>query len=288
MRDWEGNRTDEIDALHYLLTAFKEDWKAASICFAALFLLGGAGVLFTLKTTYSSRVVLPLTPSVEALVKTEAVLDPVLRSPPFAGQRMPIEEARKELAEIVSVSPELVAGSGVRVITVPGETPERAHAILQELLDSVLAASVPRGTSRELLLERINNQTTAIANLKALADALVGNAKTVKGGSEGEQYSRAMVSLVSDIAVKENELGQSRSNLRGMQPGDVIVPPTIATQSNPKHLLAKLTVVTTLAIALTTAFVILLNQRRRRYSLPKRAMLSLAARDRIATISSRI
>lgn len=235
-----ASRTDEVDALHYVGTAFREHWKHALICFTTLFVLGGAGVLCSAKATYSSRAVLTLAPSIEALVKTEAVLDPVLQNPPFNQQQIPIELIRKQLADSVTVSPELATGSALRALSVSDETPEQAHAVLQQLLKSLFAASVPRGTSREFLLERIKNQTTALTNLKALARSLQENARTVNGGSEGEQYSRAMVALVSDIASKENELWQLHNSLLGMQPSDVIVPPTIATMPNPKRLPAKL------------------------------------------------
>lgn len=272
-----GSRTDEVDALHYVVTASGEYWKNALVCFTTFFVLGGAGVLFTAKTTFSSRAILPLTPSIEALVKTEAVLDPVLRKPPFNKQQIPIELARNQLADRVTISPELATGSTIRAISVSEETPEQAQAVLQRLLKSLFAASVPRGTSREFVLERIKNQTTALTSLKALAQSLQENARTVEGGGEGQQYSRAMVALVSDIASKENELWQLQNNLSGMQPGDLVVPPTLATIPNPKRLLEKLIVVATVAVVLTLAFVILLKQWRERYPLSKRTKPSSQA-----------
>lgn len=171
--------------------------------------------------------------------------------------------------------PELIAGSGVRTISVSGDTPEQARAVLQVLLESQFAASVPRGTSREFLLERIKNQAAALTNLRTVARSLQENAKTVEGASEGEQYSRALAALVSDIATKEIDLWQLHNSLRGMQPGDVIVQPTTATIPNPRRLLEKLIVVATLALALTLALVTLRRQWRR-HSSSGHAKLSIA------------
>jgi hypothetical protein len=263
-----ASRTDEVAALHYVGTAFREYWKQALICFTALFAIGGAGVIWTAKTTYSSRAVLPLSPSIEALVKTEAVLDPVLQKS-FSHTQIPVELARERLADVVTVSPELATGSSIRAVSVSDETPEQARAVLQQLLESLFAASIPRGPAQQFLVERIKNQTAALTRLKALEQSLQESARTVKGGNEGEQYSRAMVGIVSDIASKENELWQLQNSLLGMQPSEVIVPPTISTVPNPKRLLAKLTSVATVAAALTLAFVILLKQWRHRY--PPRA-----------------
>ncbi|WGR92959.1 hypothetical protein MTX26_23950 [Bradyrhizobium sp. ISRA443] len=273
-----SNAADEVDVLHYIVTAFREDWKPALLGFATLLLLGAAGVMVTLKTSYSSRAVLSLPPSVQALIKTDAVLDPVLKNTHLKELPVPIEVARDRLADAVTVSPELTAATGLHWISVSDETPEYAHAVLQQLIESLFAASMPRGTSREFILEQIRNQSAALSNLKALARALQEKAKTVEGGSEGERYARAMVALVSDIANKENQLWQLGNNLRGMQSSDIIVPPTVATIPNSRQLWAKLVVVLTFASLLTFGLVLFLHEWRRRYSRLQRA-LSVASTE---------
>ncbi|WGR73868.1 MULTISPECIES: hypothetical protein [unclassified Bradyrhizobium] len=87
MAGLEPRRIDEVDALPYLVSVFMEDREIALICFITLFLLGGAAVLLTAKTTYSSKAMLSLTPYFEALIKTETVLDPVLQNPSLIGSR---------------------------------------------------------------------------------------------------------------------------------------------------------------------------------------------------------
>ncbi|WP_439369442.1 hypothetical protein [Bradyrhizobium sp. DASA03120] len=260
MGSFSDERPNFAEALTHLLAILAVYWKAFLIGYVGLAAAGVAIALLTSHPQYSSRMVLPLAPTARALIKTEAILDPVALEAHMAAELSNLPNARGELADKIVVSPELAPGSGIYSVTVTDQAPQRAQEILQVLLAHVLATSKPTGSVRIALLQEIETLKNALADLKKLAQALSGNANRVKGGDEGEQYARAFVSLVSEIAAKENRIAELERGLEGLKPDDVLLRPTLANQPDRANLRAKIGLAVSCSFLLMFGAILLRHQ----------------------------
>jgi hypothetical protein len=252
---------NDMDRAIYILTILRTDWKIFLRGYVVLTAIGVMIVFLTLlQTKYSSQMILPLSPTVQAQIKTASILDPVATTTHLAAESANIDDARRKLAEKLIVSSELTTGSGIYSITVTDQTPQRAQAVLQSVLAQVIAASKPTGRARASVLQQIETLKRALAELNGLAQTLNEKASHIKPGVEGEEYARALVSVVSDIAMKENKLWELQSSLEGLQAGDVLLNPTLATLPEPRGLGAKLAIALVSPLLLMFGFVLLRHE----------------------------
>jgi hypothetical protein len=255
-----------VRTMIYITSIIRAGWKTGLRGFVSIVVVGIVIVFLTLHPKYLSRTVLPLSPNVRVLIKTEAILDPVVATARLDMKWSGTEAARRRLASQIDISQELITGSGLYALTVSDETPQRAQNILQELLAKVLVASKPTGTARANALQEIERFKRSLGDLNALAQTLKENANRVKEGSDGEQYARALVALVTDIAAKENRISELQNWLEGLQPADVVLQPTLATLPESTNLLTKLSIVLIGAFLFMLGFLLLRHQWRQEHS----------------------
>ncbi|MGX4803521.1 hypothetical protein [Bradyrhizobium guangdongense] len=249
-----------LEKLNVLLTSF----KILVLGTAALIALGFSSVLLGHKLEYASSMVVPLTSRTRAVIKTGAVLDPVIRSTHLGIDFPHIEVAREVLQRRLVISQELSPGSGLYSLSFTDQTPEQAQAVLNQFLAQIIALSKPVGTARVDTLQQIESLKQTLFDLKSAAAAITANANKEKGGSEGEMYARALVVLVSEIATKEHTLWTLQNGLDGLRLEDIPVKPTLPSLPEPAGTLRKLTVVAIGSFCLMALVVLIRHERKGR------------------------
>ncbi|MGX4803518.1 hypothetical protein ACWAUB_12615 [Bradyrhizobium guangdongense] len=189
---------------------------------------------------YTSRMILPLGARVLGLIKSDAVLNPIIGR---ETSRVVSEDQRMYLANKISVSAEMAQGSGLYNVSALGRTPQEAQDILQRILDQVLKLSRPSGAWRDKILAEIELLKRSIDESKKLSAKLNDNLEHVTTGSEGEVYARAFVFLLSDIRQQEHRLLDLDESLQGLREEDIVVRPTLAVTPEPQGLWRKLILV---------------------------------------------
>ncbi|MCS3765340.1 hypothetical protein [Bradyrhizobium centrosematis] len=228
----------------------------------AFAIIGGIPVFVTNPRIYESHMVLPLGPRVLGLLKSEAVLDPVVES--ITG-RPPTESDRRSLANSIAVSAEMSRASNLYTVGVEAKSPGEAQSVLERILKEALKVSKPSGSSRDKIEQEIRSLDETVADLRKLSNRLNDNAEHVSAGAPGEMYARAFIFLLSEIRVQEQRLLQLKDELEGLRVDDVIVRPTLSSAPKPQRLVWKLTVVAVAAF-LFVCLVILIRDEWRRSS----------------------
>jgi hypothetical protein len=147
----------DLEWLIAKLTLLAQDWK--TIVLGTLLLTSASTLAYFLvaQSTYSTRMVAPLSPEVRALISAGVIGNGAL-----------------------AVSPELAAGSQLFIVTLSDTTPERAEANMQEALSQIVTASKPsRGTMQRILAE-IDAENRAIAELRSFSPAAAISASITK------------------------------------------------------------------------------------------------------------
>jgi hypothetical protein len=115
-------------------------WKLVAIGTAILTAAGIAGTLLLTKPVYSSHMILPLTPTLRAIVQAGLIEG----------------AAASEL------------GSNLYSVSVSGPSPEETEATIKKALDQITARSKPTGTTRDRILKQINLLESAIREIGAV------------------------------------------------------------------------------------------------------------------------
>jgi hypothetical protein len=252
----------EIEWLIQKLEIVRAAWKLILIGFLTLSVLGATALYAIAQPTYSSHMVLPLTPNLEALIYTDAILAPALRklrSANTSGVTMEREGIASKL-----VVTELKKGSGLFSISVTDHSAQGAQDILNQLLAEIAIVSKPSGSSLASAQQQIEAQKRALAELKELSAVLKENASRAKGGSDGEQYTRSFVVLIAEIAAKEQRIWELQTFLEGFKLEDVVVPPNLASRPDAASFSRKLALILLLSLLLPVCFVLLRDLWRRR------------------------
>lgn len=227
-------------------------WKLVLAGGAAIALVGGALVCTLNPPTYTSRTVVQLNSRALGLIKTSAVLDPIIRgetSEPVS------ERARESLARSIEVSREMGKGTSLYTISVDGQTPQEAQATLEKILQQLTVLSKPSDTRREKIRAEIESLSSTITGLKRLSSTLNKNAEQASVGSQGRTNRSSSAFLMSDIRVQERQLLELRESLEGLHADDVIVRPELPMEPEPQGLLRKLLIVAGAGFLLMGLFV---------------------------------
>ncbi|WP_439369440.1 hypothetical protein [Bradyrhizobium sp. DASA03120] len=265
MNEWGGRKLFPKVTACIGTEILPKKWGVFLLGYLSLVIIAITVVSLIAEPKYSSRAVLPLTDRARALIKTEAILDRVTRAAQLEKETLDLQSARKRLSDNLDIS-ELGSGSGLFLITFADGSPERAQAVLQQIITHVLGASKPEGTVRAALLQESANLKRASDELKSLAQTLERNSGNVKPGDEGERYARAFVSLVSDIAAKQNRIAEIERALQGHQQTDVVLQPTLATRADHTRLFAWLTISAILSLVVMFGLMVSRQQWLRRFA----------------------
>lgn len=255
----------DIESLLQKVEIVRTAWKPILVSFLTLGVLG-CGILYTaMRPIYSSRMVLPLTSNLQALIHTDAILDPVARKI-HSMSGLEIFDARLQLASKLVLS-ELKKGSGLFSISVTDHSAQTAQATLSAVLDQIIAASKPSGTALASAQEELESQQRTLTELKEFSAVLRENASRTRSASDGEQYARSFVTLVSEIAAKEQRIKELQNQLYGFRVEDVIVPPGVPSHPDPSSGLTRgLSLILLVSLILPISFVLLRDAWRRRTS----------------------
>ena len=252
----------EIEWLIQKLEIVRAAWKLILVGFLTVSVLGAAALYAVAQPTYTSHMVLPLTPNLQALIYTDAILAPVLRK--LRSANTPdIPTERQRIASKLVVT-ELKKGSGLFSISVTDRSAKGAQDILNQLLAEIAIASKPSGSSLASAQQQIEVHKRALAELKELSAVLKENASRAKGGSDGEQYARSFVVLIAEIAAKEQRIWELQTFLEGFKLEDVVVPPNLPSRSDAASLSRKLALILLVSLLLPVCFVLLRDLWRRR------------------------
>jgi hypothetical protein len=258
-----ANTTHEPSDLEWLfqkIEIIRTAWKLVLVGFLTLSILGCGALFVTMRPAYTSQMVLPLTPHLQALIYTDAVLGPVVRKIHSTGE-IDITEERQRLAARLVVS-ELKKGSGLFSISVKDSSPQGAQAVLDHILAQIVSVSKPSGSSLASTQQQLESYKSALTEMKGLAATLKENASRAKNGIEGESYARSFALMVSEIAAKEQKVLELQSNLAGFKIEDVAVPPTLVSRTS-IWLSRELAVILLASLLLPISFVLLSERWRR-------------------------
>ncbi|MGQ0684334.1 hypothetical protein [Bradyrhizobium sp.] len=256
-----SHESSDLEWLFQKVEIVRSAWKLVLVSFLTLSILGCGALFVTMRPAYTSQMVLPLTPHLQALIYTDAIQGPVVRKIRSTGETDMTEE-RQRLAARLVVS-ELTKGSGLFSISVKDPSPQGAQAILDHILAQIVDVSKPSGTNLANAQQQLESYKRALIEMKGLAATLKENASRAKGGSEGESYARSFALLVSDIAAKEQRIFELQSYLAGFRIEDVAVPPTLVSRTSiwPSRELA---VILLASLVLPISFVLLSDRWRKR------------------------
>lgn len=261
-----ANTPRESTDLEWLLQkvdVVRAAWKLILVTFLTLGIVGGAVLYAITRPVYTSHMVLPLPPTVQALIYTDAILAPVVRKIDAADTDISGQVQR--LRSRLSVS-ELKSGSDLFSIAVTDHSPQRAQAILDQILAQITVMSKPSGTRLAAAQQQIASEKRAVAELKEVLATLREQASRAKGGAEGESNARSFVFLVSDIAVKEQKIWELESRLEGFKLEDVVVRPTLESRPDLTALYRRLAALLLVSLLLPLSFVFLRDLWRKRSS----------------------
>lgn len=260
MEDMTANTTREPSDLEWLLQkveVIRAAWKLVLVSFLTLGIFGCAALYGydSARQVYSSHMVLPLTPNLQALIYTDAILGPVVRKIRSVSEP-DVSEERQRLASRLVVS-ELKKGAGLFSISVTDHSPQAAQAILAQVLTQIVVASKPSGTALANAQRRMESEKRALTELKELSAVFRENASRARAGNEGEQYARSFVILVTEIATKEREIWELQNLLDGFKVEDVVVPPSLSPRPDSTGLARGLALILLVSFLLSISFALL-------------------------------
>jgi hypothetical protein len=140
-----GNPVSDFEWLMAKSQIVRTSWKTLLFGTIALTMLGFLGLLMWSAPSYSSRMILPISPTVRGLMQAGIV------------------------GEGVSVTG--LAPSPLYSVTAIGRTPDQARAALEKGLDQIVVASKPVGQAREVIEHKIaalKDSTEAEARIKLI------------------------------------------------------------------------------------------------------------------------
>jgi hypothetical protein len=202
--------------------------------------------------------VLLLTPNLQALVHTDEILTPTLRT-----AHLPISPEPKDVASRLAFS-ELTKGSGFFSITATAYSPSDAKGTLDQVFAQISAASRPTGTALSTAKQQLDSLTHALAELQKFLATLRENASRIKGGNDGELYTRSFVTLLTEIVAKEQKIRELQSYLEGIKIEDAILPPMLDSRPNYSDLYRRLALVALISLLIPISFVFSRDLWRRR------------------------
>jgi uncharacterized protein involved in exopolysaccharide biosynthesis len=164
-------------------------WKLVSFGTAALTAAILLVVLAFAKPTYTARMVLPLSPQVEALIGAGII------------------------APGVSVSKELATNTRLFALSVSGTDPQATQSELQKAFDQIVTASKPPPSLRLRILSDIDANQRALAELRGLKESTLRSTTLVRTEIENIELRISKLQLLLD-GIRPDEVPQ--------QPGPAI------------------------------------------------------------------
>lgn len=248
---------DEISLLD-VAVAVAESWKL--IVFGPLLvgLLVFGFLHLTLPERYVSEALLQISPGDAALLKSASVIDGALEEAGWVSRYGSIAAARRELQEN-QLTAEKVTDTGYHRVTLEGDTPELAQAMLTTLIAELIRNSAPRGEAKAALEQKLQMLESSLATMKETLDrlnafydrAMSGAPGTmIYMGEAGQSYER----LISSIKSTEQEILALQLQLEGsVTASDIIQPPTLDEEPLPQRKL-----LSSIVAMLGTGFILLI------------------------------
>jgi hypothetical protein len=225
MNEINTDANDDSLGILNLLVLIAESWKfilpgtmVAAIA-AAYFLSSRAPV-------YESTAYLPVPLQVRAILKSQALLDPVVQANGLATNfNGSTDAARQNLADNIRIE-EQGKDSGIYSVSISENTALLAQAVLMSIVEQIVQHSVPRSTDRILLGKRIEDLESQIAVLQRFAERFVSS---ITGAALDEGSARALDIVVYEIGKKQDEMQRAKRSLDGVKMEDVVQRPTLPT-----------------------------------------------------------
>jgi hypothetical protein len=212
----------EIEWLLEKATTARREWKLIGVTFLFLSASLCAAWFLLAAPVYTARTILPLPVRIQALIFTEPVLDAVART--IYPEASDIVAAREKVRSSLAIA-ELKQGSGLVEISAQNNSPQRAQAILEKLIEQITAVSKPQGASLANIEQQIESEKRALTELKKVLAPHKEQTLQARTGLEAEASVRSLAVLVSEIASKEQKLWALQNSLEGFTPSDVTVRP---------------------------------------------------------------
>lgn len=143
-----GSMFSDREWLFSKVSILLASWKPILIGTVFLTAIGFAATLLLDKPVYMSRMILPLTPDLRALIQAG-----VIDAPGLAVSGFP-------------------AASTLYTVSVSASSPEETEAGAKRALDQIIARSKPSGSQRQLMLKQIELLETSIRTADQASDVL--------------------------------------------------------------------------------------------------------------------
>ena len=206
------------------------------------------GISFLIPPTYQSTCFLYLGEAVIPAMKSEEVMGKVLEKTDWI-KASHHDEALKKLA--AKLKPGFVKQDNILKITGDGPTPQKAAALITNLIDAYRSYSLPKGKALEGINENIKICTENLIWLEEAAKKISQNIDRMNPGTEGDNVVRSYTTITTAIVAQKNNLFNLHQALVGFGSEIVIQSPTVPIKpSKPKK--AQITIMATLASGFLT------------------------------------
>jgi hypothetical protein len=210
-------------------------WKTILLGTLALTVLGFSTFLAWSTTLYSSRMILPINPTVRVMVQTGIV------------------------APGVAVGP--LPPTNLYSVSYTDPNPERAKASVERALDQIIAASKPTGSARESIERQIETLQASISKLEA------ARLRTADDPSEARR-AVALANLATASVDAETKLIGLRNTLEGLRQEDILLKPTAAVALSSPNKLSRLAGIVVASLFAMIVFIVFRDEAKNRRHIP--------------------